>query len=68
MRLVPLVAAVVFGLLLIALVLPSKRDRTMGGWWARVRRDVDVFIRSLIAIALLAVIVWYIVLRLVGWR
>ena len=67
MRLVPLVAAVVFGLLLIAVVLPSKRDRTMGGWWARVRRDVDVFIRSLIAILLLAAIVW-IVLRLVGWR
>jgi len=67
MRLVPLVAAVVLGLLLIAVVLPSKRDRTMGGWRARIRHDVDVFIRLLIAIVLLAVIVWYVV-RLFAWR
>lgn len=62
--LVPLVGVAILGLLLIALLLPSKRDTTMGGWWRRIRRDVDLFIRSLIAIVILVAIVWFIVLRL----
>lgn len=65
-RLVPIVALVVLGLLLFALMLPSKGDTTVAAWWARMRRDVDLFIRSLIALASLAAIVW-IVLRLFGW-
>jgi len=64
-RLVPIVTLVVLGLLLIALVLPSKGDTTLAAWWARMRRDVDLFIRSVIALASLAAIVW-IVLRLFG--
>jgi len=58
----------VLGLLLIALVLPSKRDTTVAAWYTRIRRDVDLFIRSLIALVSLAAIVWFIVLRLFGWR
>jgi hypothetical protein len=67
-RLVPLVFVVVLGLLLIALVLPSKRDTDVAAWWTRIRRDVGLFIRSLIALVSLAAIVWFIVLPLFGWR
>ena len=66
-RLVPIVTLVVLGLLLIALVLPSKGDTTVAAWWARLRRDVGLLIRSLIALASLAAIVWF-VLRLFGSR
>jgi hypothetical protein len=57
---------VVFGLLLIALVLPSKRDTSVAAWWTRVRRDAAMFMRALIAVALLAAIAWF-VLPLLGW-
>jgi len=67
-RLLPLVVVVVvLGLLLIALVLPSKRDTSVAAWWTRIRRDVDLFIRSLIALVFLAAIV-FVLLRLFGWR
>ena len=65
---VPFVVIIVLGLLLIALVLPSNRDTSVAGWWIRIRRDVDVFIRSLIALMSLAAFVWFIVFRLFGWR
>ena len=65
---VPLIVCVVLGLLLIALVLPSTRDTSVAAWWARIRRDVDLFLRSLIAVLSLAAIVWFIVLPLFGWR
>jgi hypothetical protein len=58
---------VVLGLLLVAVLLPSQRDTSVAGWWFRVRRNVDTFIRSLIALVCLAVIVRYILLPLFGW-
>jgi hypothetical protein len=58
----------VLGLLLIALVLPSKRDTSVAAWWTRIRRDVDMSIRAAIALACLGAIVWFIALPLLGWR
>jgi hypothetical protein len=65
---IPLAVVIMLGLLLIALVLPSKRDTTVAAWWTRIQRDVDLFIRSLIALVSLAAIVWFIVLPFFGWR
>lgn len=64
---VPIVVLVVLGLLLVALVLPSKRDTTVAAWWTRVRNETGVLFRSLIALLLLAVIVRFVVLPLLGW-
>jgi len=55
-------------MLLIALVLPSKRDTSVAAWWSRIRRDVAMFIRSLIALLVLGAIAWFILLPLLGWR
>ena len=63
---VPLVFAVVLGMVLVALALPSKRDTTVAAWWTRIRRDVGLFIRSLIALVLLALIVRFLVWPLLG--
>ncbi len=59
---------VVLGLLLIALLLPSKRDTSVAAWWMRIRRDIDTSIRAAIALACLGAIVWFIVLPLLGWH
>jgi hypothetical protein len=59
---------VVLGLLLVALVLPSKRDTSVAAWWTRIRHDLNTGIRVVIAIALLAAIVWLVALPLLGWR
>ena len=63
----PLVALIVLGLLLVAVVLPSKRDTTVAGWWTRIRNDVGTLVRSLIAVVCLTAIVWFVVLPLFGW-
>jgi len=64
--LVPLL--IVLGLLLIALLLPSKRDVGIAAWWARVRYQMIVFARLGLALACAAGIVWFVVLPLIGWR
>jgi hypothetical protein len=55
-------------LLLIAVVLPSKRDTSIAAWWTRVRHQIDFFARVALAFAVLGVIVWYLVLPLFGWQ
>jgi hypothetical protein len=59
---------VAFGLLLIALVLPSKQDTSVAAWWARVRYQMNFFARVVLALACIAGIVWYVLLPLFGWR
>ena len=59
---------IVVGLLLVAVILPSKRDISIAAWWARVRHQIDFFARVVLAFAVLAAIVWYLVLPLLGWQ
>jgi len=65
MRVVVIPFLVAVGLLLIALVLPSKQDTSVAAWWARVRYQMNFFARVALA---LACIVWYVLLPFFGWR
>ena len=58
---------IVVGLLLIALLLPSKHDTSVAAWWARVCGQAIFFSRVVIALAFLAAIVWFLVLPMLGW-
>ena len=57
---------IVFGLLLIALLLPSKRDTSVRAWWARVRYQMVFFARIALALACVAGIIWFVLLPLLG--
>jgi hypothetical protein len=63
---IPLVIAV--GLLIIALVLPSRHDVSVAAWWVRVRWQAGVFARAALVLACMGGIVWYVLLPLLGWR
>ena len=67
MRILVIPFAIVVVLLVIALVLPSKGDTSVATWWARVRYQGNLFIRTVLALACLAAIVWYILMPLFGW-
>jgi hypothetical protein len=58
---------IVIGLLVIALVLPTRHDRSLTLWWARVRYQADYFARVALAVACIAGIVRYVVWPLLGW-
>ena len=68
MRVLAVPLLIVLGLALIALLLPSKRDRGVAAWWARVRYQTIVFVRIALALGCAAGIVWWVVLPLFGWR
>ena len=53
---------IVVGLLIIALLLPSKRDSSVAAWWARVCGQAIFCARIAVALAFLAVIVWFVLL------
>ena len=68
MRLVTIPLLVAFALLVIALLLPGKRDTSVSAWWARVRYQADHFMRMALLAACVVAIVWYVLLPLLGWR
>ena len=67
MRTVVVACLIVLGLLLIALVLPSKDDTSVAAWWARVRYQMSFFARAALALAFVAAIVWFVLVPLFGW-
>jgi len=50
---------IVLGLLLIALVLPSKRDTSVAAWWSRVRYQLAFLARVALALALVGAVAWF---------
>ena len=67
MRIQVIAFLVAVSLLLIAVLLPSKRDTSVAAWWTRVRYQIDFFARVVLAFVSLAAIVWYVLLPLLGW-
>ncbi len=68
MRVIVIPFLVAVGLLLIALVLPSKQDTSVAAWWTRVRYQMNFFARVALALACIAGLVWYFLLPFLGWR
>jgi len=67
MRTVVVAFLIVLGLLLIALVLPSKHDTSVAAWWARVRYQMSLSARAVLVLAFFAAIVWFVLVPLFGW-
>lgn len=59
---------VVLGLLLIAVLLPSKRDTSVAAWGSRVLYQINFFARATLAVVCLVALVWFVLLPLLGWR
>ena len=57
---------IVVGLLLVALVLPSKHDTSLTAWWARVRYQAMFSARVAVALAFLSAIVWFVLLPMIS--
>jgi hypothetical protein len=68
MRLVIVPLLIAAGLLVVALLLPSKRDTSVAAWWTRVCYQVNFAARVVLALALLAGVIWFVVLPMFGWR
>ena len=62
-----IVVLVVVVLLTLAVLLPSRRDAKAGGWWRRVRSDLDFLIRAVLALLLLAAAMRWVLMPLLGW-
>ena len=59
---------VMVGLIVIAVMLPSKGDTSVAAWWARVRVQMGFFARALLALACVWAVVWLVLLPMLGWR
>ena len=55
-------------LLIVAVLLPSKRDTSVAAWWMRVCLQLNLFARAALALTGVGLLVWYVVLPLLGWR
>jgi hypothetical protein len=67
MRPVVIAFLIGLGLFLIALALPSKHDASVAAWWARVRYQMSVSARAVLALAFVAAIVWFVLVPMFGW-
>jgi hypothetical protein len=62
---IAIIVAVVVGMLLLALLLPSKRDRNVAGWWRRVQFQADLAARVVLVLAVAYGV--YLLLPILGW-
>ena len=62
---IAIIVAVVVGMLLLVLLLPSKHDRTVAGWWRRVRTQANLAARVVLILAVAYGV--YLLLPILGW-
>jgi hypothetical protein len=62
---IAIIVAVVVGMLLLVLLLPSKHDRTVAGWWRRVRTQANLAARVVLVLAVAYGV--YLLLPILGW-
>jgi hypothetical protein len=62
---IAVIVAIVVGMLLLALLLPSRRDRSVAGWWQRVRTQANLAAR--VALVLAVAYGVYLLLPMLGW-
>ncbi len=62
---IAITVAIVAGMLLLALLLPSKHDENVAGWWRRVRIQVDLAARVVLVLAVAYGV--YLLLPILGW-
>ena len=63
---VPFLVAV--GLVIVAVLLPGRRDTSVKAWWARVCVQMMFFARTMLALACIGAVVWFVVLPMLGLR
>ena len=64
---IAIIVAIVAGMLLLALLLPSKRDTSVAGWWRRVRAQANLAVRVAVVLAIAYGVTWYLLLPMLGW-
>jgi hypothetical protein len=64
---IAIIVAVVAGMLLLALLLPSTRDASVAGWWRRVRTQTNLAVRVVLVLAVAAGVTFYVLLPILGW-
>lgn len=68
MRILVVPFLIAIGLLVVALLLPSRRDTSVAAWRTRVVWQGQLLARVMLGLALAGGIVWYVLLPLLGWR
>jgi hypothetical protein len=61
-----ILGSIALGLLLVALTLPSARDRSVAGWWRRVRFQTALALRIALVVGIIAMAAGF-VLPMLGW-
>ena len=62
---ITVITVTVAGMLLLALLLPSKRDKNVAGWWRRVRIQINLAARVVLVLAVAYGV--YLLLPILGW-
>ena len=62
---IAVITVTVAGMLLLALLLPSKHDKNVAGWWQRVRTQANLAARVLLVLAVAYGV--YLLLPILGW-
>ena len=61
------IVLIVASLLVLVLILPSKRDTSVAAWWRRVRTQAELAFRVVLVLTVVTGTVWFVVLPMLDW-